>query len=484
MARFKSLPLFGESTLVDARTSSTQRRVNVFFYPKKDGDKTKFSVFGTPGLVAFVRLAGSSVRSLYQASNGTSLFAASGGGLYQINGAGGATQVGSINANSAFCPMIDNGTQLLVLDGVNGWIYNMGTGVFSGIASANFPQTASSCDFNDSYFLVNDPAVPGQWRKSASNDGTTWGALDLGIAQSNPDPLVRLNVLHGLVVLFGTQSIEFWQDFGTAGFPYGPIVSATQDVGLVAIQSVAYFMNTLAFLGRTRDGMYRVYTLDGFNPTIISTPDIDDIIEDFALGGTTIADGVGLTYSVRGHHFYQLTFPTANRSFLYDGNAKVWSDAQSGISEIPQRHLGQCSASFVNNVYMGSSKTGTIYLVNDEVVTEDGAAIQRMLMTRHVFDDENILGISDIVLDMETGVGLQSGQGSNPQLMLQVSKDGGRTYGNERWVSIGAVGQYLGPRPTWRRIGTSRDFVFKWKMTDPVFFGINNAAFTPIQGQG
>jgi hypothetical protein len=85
---------------------------------------------------------------------------------------------------------------------------------------------------------------------------------------------------------------------------------------------------------------------------------------------------------------------------------------------------------------------------------------------------------------METGVGLQSGQGSNPQIMLQVSRDYGRTFGNERWTSIGAVGQYIGPRPTWRRIGAGRDFVFKWKMTDPVPFVINNGAYTPRQGTG
>jgi hypothetical protein len=484
VARFKSLQLFGDSTLVDVASSTAQRRVNCFFYPKKDKDKTAYSVYGTPGLVKFVSLPGVSVRSLYAASTGLAMFAASGNGLYSINAAGASTLIGTINASSAAVAMIDNGTQLLVLDGTHGYTYPLSGGSLTTIGSANFPQNATSCVFNDSYFLVNNPAVNGEFQKSAASDGTTWSATDLGIAQSNPDPLVRVAVLHGLIVLFGALSIEFWQDFGTAGFPYGPIVSGTQDVGLVAVNSPSYFMNSIAFLGRTKDGLYRVFMLDGFDPKPISTPDIDDIIEDIALGGTTIADAQGLTYAVRGHYFYQLTFPTANRSFLYDGTAQLWSEAQSGISDAPIRHLGACAASFQNNTYMGSSKTGTIYQVNDEVATEDGAAIQRLLQTRHVFDDENMIGISDIVLDMETGVGLQSGQGSNPQIMLQVSRDYGRTFGNERWTSIGAVGQYIGPRPTWRRIGAGRDFVFKWKMTDPVPFVINNGAYTPRQGTG
>ena len=68
--------------------------------------------------------------------------------------------------------------------------------------------------------------------------------------------------------------------------------------------------------------------------------------------------------------------------------------------------------------------------------------------------------------------------GQNPQIVMQVSKDGGRTWGNERWTSFGMVGQYLGPRATWRRVGSARDFVFRFFVTDPVKFALTYAAAT------
>jgi len=62
-----------------------------------------------------------------------------------------------------------------------------------------------------------------------------------------------------------------------------------------------------------------------------------------------------------------------------------------------------------------------------------------------------------------------------PQIMLQVSRDGGYTYGREMWTSFGAIGQYL-RRAEWRRLGVSRSFVFKFRVTDPVKVVIISAA--------
>jgi hypothetical protein len=73
-------------------------------------------------------------------------------------------------------------------------------------------------------------------------------------------------------------------------------------------------------------------------------------------------------------------------------------------------------------------------------------------------------------LDCETGVGLISGQGSTPQVMLRFSDDGGHTWSNERWVSMGAIGTYAS-RAIWRRLGMTtelRDRVYEVSGTDPV----------------
>jgi hypothetical protein len=68
--------------------------------------------------------------------------------------------------------------------------------------------------------------------------------------------------------------------------------------------------------------------------------------------------------------------------------------------------------------------------------------------------------------------------------MLQVSRDGGRTFGAEKWVSIGKVGQYLSPRAIWRRLGSARDFVFQFTLTDPVKFTLIGGAASIRQIEG
>lgn len=61
------------------------------------------------------------------------------------------------------------------------------------------------------------------------------------------------------------------------------------------------------------------------------------------------------------------------------------------------------------------------------------------------------------------------------QVMLQVSKDGGHTFGNELWQQMGKEGDYK-KQLSWRRLGVSRDFVFRVRVTDPAKVVLINAA--------
>lgn len=57
-----------------------------------------------------------------------------------------------------------------------------------------------------------------------------------------------------------------------------------------------------------------------------------------------------------------------------------------------------------------------------------------------------------------------------PRVMLRWSDDGGHTWSNEHWTSIGAIGNY-GRRAVWRRLGMTlkiRDRVYEISGTDPV----------------
>jgi hypothetical protein len=67
--------------------------------------------------------------------------------------------------------------------------------------------------------------------------------------------------------------------------------------------------------------------------------------------------------------------------------------------------------------------------------------------------------------------------GYNPEVMLRWSDDGGHTYSNEHWASIGKIGAY-GHRTFWRRLGMTlklRDRVYELSGTDPVKIAIVGA---------
>jgi hypothetical protein len=67
--------------------------------------------------------------------------------------------------------------------------------------------------------------------------------------------------------------------------------------------------------------------------------------------------------------------------------------------------------------------------------------------------------------------------GYNPQVMLRWSDDGGHTWSNEHWTSIGLIGNY-GKRAFWRRLGMTlkiRDRVYEVSGTDAVKIAIMGA---------
>lgn len=465
----KPIQLFGNGVSGKSLTVTDQRRVNCYYEFRDDGEKGKIAVYGTPGQSLFTTVP-SIVRgwSVFKSK----MVVVAGSGAYTITSGGVVTNIGTLQTSAGLVDIKDNGVLLVIVDGSKcyGWD---GTTFTSPLTDSNIPNGATTIAYNDTFFITDFPSVNGQYNVSPSfyTVGTAWNALAIGNASSNPDSLVAVDTDHGFLILWGVASIEFHQDVGTSPLPYTPIVSATQQVGLAAKFSRAKFDNTIAFLGTNLQGGYSVYKFYGFQPVQISTKDIDN----YFLPPAVVSDATAISYMWNGHPFYLLTLPTVGRSFLYDGTTNIWSEQQTGTGLLG-RYNGNLNLVFNGNVYVSDYSNGNIYLLSDTAYTDNGTPIMRLLQTRHIHDDGNMMSIDEVFLDLETGVGLQSGQGSNPQIMVSVSKDGARTFGNERLMGIGAVGQYIGPRATLRRFGASRDFVFRIRMTDPVKFAITYGA--------
>lgn len=462
----KREPLFGTGVAAKSLAVTAQRRLNCYYELVLDGDKTKIAIYGTPGLTLFKFIGAAPIRGAWAV--GLYAYIAQAGRLYRLDLAGNITLLGTLNTSSGFVSICDNGFQVLVVDGTNGYTYTIASGVFAQITSANFPNGATTCAFQDGFFLVEDPSFAGRWFKSASYDGQTWSALDNGVMVSSSNPCTAVDSDNGYVIVWGTLAVEFWQNIGTAGFPFFPNRSMSREYGLAAKWSRAKVNSAMCFLAQNRQGQVTVMKLSPGGDKKISTSDIDAAINSFAVQ----SDATALSYVIDGHPMYEITFPTAGRSFLYDDSTEMWSEVQTGVDLIG-RHAAQFGFAWNGDMYVTDYATGNLYTLDPAAYTDNGATIKRLIQTRHQYRDGNEFALNELLLDMETGVGLQSGQGSNPQICLQVSKDGGRTFGLERWAPIGLVGQYDLIGAHWTRMGSAHDFVLRFWMTDPVKFAIS-----------
>lgn len=111
--------------------------------------------------------------------------------------------------------------------------------------------------------------------------------------------------------------------------------------------------------------------------------------------------------------------------------------------------------------------------------SSDERIIRRLRQSPHVSDTGERLFHNRFQVDFQPGIGTATGQGVDPQVMIQWSDDGGFTWSSERWVSIGAVGRYLSRVVLWR-LGQSRDRVYRVTVSDPVVAWVLAQAFLDV----
>lgn len=450
----KPVPLFGIGNTGKSVDVDAQQRLNLYVEVNQDPEKHVLTLYPTPGLTTFANFGDSPIRGLHD--RGTLMYAVHRDKLHSIAANGTTTELGTLLTTGGFVSFSDNGTQLMMVDGIYGYIYNFSSGAFARITDADFPG-GDFVDFLNGRFIVNKPGT-GQFYISAAYDGLAWDALDFATAESNPDNLLRHVVENGQIVLFGDKTTEFWGDSGAADFPFSRIGSSALEWGIAAKLSLAKFMDSLIYLRKNRLGQVQACIQSGASAQAVSTPSID---KQFS-GYSTVADATGFAYMLAGHPFYQINFPTANKSWLYDGQSKAWSEVASGDG----RHRANLHQAFREKSYVSDYAGGKLYRLAEDVYTDDAAPIVRQFQSRHQASG-GLATISELWLEMEAGVGLQTGQGANPQVMMQISRDGGNTWGGELWRGFGKIGKYL-TRAKWNRLGSARDFVFRFRVSDPV----------------
>lgn len=459
----------GPSYTLESPSANAQRAVNI--YPEmqeagpRKGNVRRF--VGTPGLRRRSTLGQGPVRGAFWSST-DQLFVVSGNLLYEVSSDGTAIpRAGSVSSGSGRVTMADNGTTLMICDGSSA-AYDVPLVAGSPVIPVADPNCPGGwVTYQDGYFIHTVPNS-NEFALSGLN-AVTYDPTDVAEKEGRPDQLVIAISVNEQLWLFGDQTTEVWFDSGDALFPFQRVQSAFIETGTVSAATCCRIAGSLAWVGNSERGRGTVWYAQGYLPMRISTHAVE-----LALSGySRLSEAYAFAYQQRGHEFYQLTVPGAvdgsdtGGTWVYDFATSLWHERTHLSSTGEGPHRAYCATVAFGEVVVGDSQDGRLYVYDLDYDLDDAAPIRRMRQAPHISQGEKWIRYDSFELQCEPGVGLSTGQGSAPTVILQWSNDGGHTWGNEHQTSLGAMGKYKN-RAKWRRLGIGRDRVFRVIVTDPV----------------
>lgn len=386
--------------------------------------------------------------------------------LYRHNQDSTNDDLGTIEG-TGFVTLPENGSQMMILvPGGKGYIFTDDPDTLVEIVAAGFTANGAPqfVIYIDSFFIATTDEK--KFIKSAANDGTSWDALDVEEATSSTDDAVVPFKLKNQLFIGGGNSIEGYNNSPSGSdFPF--VRSGLFfDEGISAPFSVINIQDRLLFIGQGEDESPVVWQLLGNSTTKISTPAIDTILGE--LTQTELEDIRATRYSQRGQYFARFNLP--NTTFVFNTITERWHEEKSLIIEDGETEITRSRINTIITAYgkllVGDSKDGRIGEIDIRVYKEYGQPILRIVSGQPFSNQGKGFTVPSIELTMEAGVG--NDDDPDPQIRMDRSANGGKTFGPERTRSIGKVGEY-GRRTIWRRNGRASRFeTFRWTMTDAV----------------
>lgn len=442
-----SVPLPVHSYALNARSAASARLVNVMAEAGPTGGKSPVILRTVPGVRASVTLTGGG-RGIHACKRG--VYAVAGTTLSRITPTGAIT-IGTIPGNGRVT-FADNGEQIVV-----------------STAGAHYVYGTSLQLIGDADFLARNPAIPvfldgyilwidegsGRFFGSDLLNAEAYDALDFATAEASPDDLITQAVDHRQLVLIGKRTVELWYNSGAAGFPFERVPGGVVELGGIAKYGVAKLDNSVFWLANDRT--FR--RVNGSTPVRVSTHGVEEKWRDYA----DVTDAQCFPFTSMGHLCVAVRFPSAGACWIFDATSNEWHERESYYG-LPWR---VCAAVDHDGItYVQDAETGSVGILDGETFTEWGSTLRAEWTYTGVWDGGRRVFHQELELGLETGVGLATGQGSDPYVSLDISDDGGRTFRALPIKSIGRQGEYR-TRVRWHRLGSASHRVFRASFSDP-----------------
>jgi hypothetical protein len=500
-------PILGQAYVARSINAANNRMVNLFPEATPEAGKEIGFLNRAPGLRRLATIGTGPIRGMWSNQQASfDAFVVSGTEVYRVNANYVATKIGNVTGTGPVS-IAYNGIQVFFACNGPSYIYNTASNTFGQITDPDFPG-AKTVSYLDGYFVFNEPNTQRIWVTSLL-DGTAIDPLEFASAEGSPDNVTGIIADHRELWVFGNDSVEVWYNSGALDFPLTRIQGAYNEIGCLSAFSIAKLDNALFWLGQDARGYGIVYRANGYTGVRMSTHAVEYAIQQYG----DVSDAIGYTYQQEGHAFYVLTFPKANATWVFDVATGAWHERAGFENGVFVRHRSNCQMTFNSETVVGDYQNGNIYAFDLEVFADNGQPQKWLRSWRALPTGANNLKRTaqhSLQLDAETGVGLngidpldpleynlattsgddivtnegdfiaisvETVEGANPEVMLRWSDDGGHTWSNEHWRSMGRIGTY-GTRTIWRRLGMTiklRDRVYEVSGTDPVKIDIMGA---------
>jgi hypothetical protein len=471
--------LTGGAYVARSLIASAQRQVNLYTEPmsEKQEEPSASALYPTAGLRLLLTLPQGPIRGARQCTNG-SVYVVAGSGVYYIAPDASFTHLGNITAGKRTpVSFSDNGNTAVLVDGTpNGWQIDLASNTFGTLGGATDDPDgmfsgADRVDYLDTFFIFNKPGTP-QFYISGSL-AVTFDSLDFANKESYSDLLVAPIVSRRELWLIGSQTTEVWWDTGgtfsttdftgvATSFQFTQIPGAFIDRGAVAKYSPAESDDVVYWLTADRSGTGTVLAGSGYKAQRISTFAMEAEFATYP----RLDDAIGFCTLIGGHRFYTLSFPTADRTWVYDITTSLWHESVwLDTNGQEHRHRANCAFTAYGMVCCGDWENGNIYAYDLSVFTDNGQPIKRLRHFPHTLKDGKRVFYRQVLLDVETGTGGNQ-LPEDPQVFLAWSDDRGHLFGSPVGQTIGASGEYL-TSVQFQRLGMGRDRVFQVQWSTP-----------------
>lgn len=435
--------------------------VNMYLQTAQEGEKEPGKMRTAPGFTEWLDIGVTGqVRGAIAASDGNS-YVIIAEKVYKITPTKTATLLGSIGTSTGQIRPADNGYQMAFADGVAGWCYTYATGVFEQISDADFPNGCADIVYTNNYGMAIMPDTEQLYISGITalhGDFLIWDALDFTSASVSPDRALALIIDYYAIVL-GSDSVEQFYYSGNADFPFDIVRGAPVKEGTIGAHCVAKLDNSIVWLGTC--GV--VWRLEGGVAIRISNHAVESTISGW---GTNELCEL-MAWKECGRAMVAITHPTQGIAQVFDASTRLWHERASFSGGSFGKWQASCIWNFAGKVLVGHHTDGKIYSLDGSSYSYGDGVKKFLRRWRFENTERKPFTIPRITFDIKQGVGLVTGQGSDPQLMFRTSADQGRTWSDIQTVSMGKIGN-TNQDIFITRLGTKRDWTFELSGTDPV----------------